>query len=805
MKYIIGCIFISFFLNVSATAQAIKCNGCCGDYEFELKDGSNDEIDLVMPLRVINQGAKVYSNPEGGKFKDTMNFGVTLEAMKISNSLSKGRVLVKLPGEEIKTLGWMDRTDLLCRDLPLKDGNLERKMFIKTRATDSIKGSEVPAFDSSSGNGIKAFLSRFELYFIIAEDLISKRYLLTPDYSLKPEGPLTGWVDKENGIPWNSTLALRPSDDTKQTWIYKTKDAALSDNGKKGADAWPTVGNIDSRWYTFKHHIPILKKEKYNGLDYYFIAAPTVAVEAKRSYGIASSFGVGTNPFKKMPVIGKLQNFKNVDIFFLVDGTKSMLPNIKKVRAVVENIRNQLIKQQGWGQTKFRWGFRVFRDSYVYDECESNKSSNCPCTEAGVCEGIPFTIKNCGTKKSGRNEWENFRNEFWKISMTDKLYGDDYWESFYDGLRQTIIDMQGCPDHTKLLFVIGDCGNKQSGNVPQDIVRGMKDYYQRLLPIFIQAKDRKLGTNYQQAYKDYKKQSLEILRRILPDDLAYEKFFISLDDVDDQSLFRKLEHNIAGISKSSEINELIAALEGGTPLLSYINNKKTEGDLPILYWKWVESLGDELGDQKTKRIYHKVVYGYIPVSDEWVEEFWLNKEDLMKWIRILRNYKSLSHTKTSRLREKFTDMMVEDIGQLLGKPPWEETGETVSEYIEKRKLPLPIHTDSPLLQYTYKEMREEIPRCELWRLFKWCDSIYKVLLNVHANPTMKVDFKLVKDTSANCGGISRKGEKIPLLVMDKRPQFLAGNDILNLGSNSYSYEHEFHNITIYWIPKDFLP
>jgi len=187
----------------------------------------------------------------------------------------------------------------------------------------------------------------------------------------------------------------------------------------------PVIGNLDRRWYTFKHHIPIIDKVQYKSKYFYKIAAPTVAVavdpgkeaeestpttsDQKGALGVQAAIGDDTNTFAFMNGLNELEKLKFVDVFFLVDATKSMGPYIDQVFDVIKHIQSSLEKKSGWKGTTFRYGFRVYRDTYDKVNCKK-----------GVCEGLPLNSKNCTKNVAEDNSWESFLSEFSKIKATPK-------------------------------------------------------------------------------------------------------------------------------------------------------------------------------------------------------------------------------------------------------------------------------------------------------------------------------------------------------------------------------------------------
>lgn len=789
-------VFLLFILAVPASAEGKPEAGSCVGFEFQTYQDDETKIDYIVPLRVICDNAKVFGDANGTREVKHVSYGEVLRATRVSNSRSKGRIEVTGFGSN-SPLGWMERDDLLCYNRPLKgpDG-LERKVFIRTPPSPGGK-SGIPAYSSPAGTSTSDTvrnLSRFQLYFVFAEDNKTARYLLARDYSLTTDSVLTGWVDKNNGIEWNSTYAIRPADDVDRTYIYKSKEAAQS---RLRTDACPVVGNRDNRWYKYISRIPILSLEEYGGKEYYKVAAPTIGVDT------------AVNPFETLQ-LDKVLQLKDVDVFFLIDATKSMEPYIQGVLDTARFIARNLSKQPGWRETTFRYGFLVFRDTYAASSrtCSGEKCSGCD--DRGVCEGLALS----DSASAGTNGINTFEELLAKVRTTDEVT-DDYPEALFDGIRQALRDIAPCPDHVKMLFVIGDCGGKEE-KVPSDIISCM-NRFDRICPIFIQTNNLADDPNtnisypedYRSSYNMFSNHALQVLRGVLAREVRGEKeqrsitpeeFMISLDEITESStkdLVQKATHRVSDYSNSTNANELIDALHSGQALLEYVDNKMVEGDLPILYLNWIANLCDEFPQQCRERVSHRVDEGYVDASEQWTEEMWIQSTDLDSWMGILRRIEGISTT--SEVRDALISALTVGIQESVGLPPWPDArkaGESLEEYIRRRGGALPIRKKSPLMQYSYEDLTE-VQECELYRLVNWSKSIYRVLASVNADPTMKANFTLRVENPTTCPNMSRKGRKIPRLLKGEKEKL--GRD------NNYSYDHESEGIVIYWLPKEFLP
>lgn len=235
--------------------QTIIFDGSCNGFSFPMA-GDGQNISTSWPLRVLRDDAPVYSDANGSRINTRLKFADVLDPVRISDRPDSGRVLVSesgsLPGE---SLGWMDRQELLCQIEALKnDKQLDRKAFIKTPPEPEIQGrvktSSVPAYRCYQGRCRKNIsLSGFQMYFIVAEN--SHQYLLSEQYNLVLGPPLIGWVNKDNIIPWNSSVQVRPAESVGYVLAYSD----LSSAREKRQPIKITGGNI---WYKFPLHLPLL-------------------------------------------------------------------------------------------------------------------------------------------------------------------------------------------------------------------------------------------------------------------------------------------------------------------------------------------------------------------------------------------------------------------------------------------------------------------------------------------------------------------------------------------------------------------
>ncbi|RKZ91263.1 MAG: hypothetical protein DRR19_07710 [Candidatus Parabeggiatoa sp. nov. 1] len=774
-------LLLSHFVPASVQAK----DGSCKGHTFPVqRDGKS--INTSWPLRVLRQNTPVYYDAGGSRSKTTLKFGTVLDALRISDSQTQGRVEVCesgcLPGE---SLGWMDREDLLCDIYPLKnDKGLERKAFIKTppqpeiveEGKHRVKKTTVTAYscyDSTCKTSYNS-LSRFEMYFIVAEK--PQRYLLADKYNLLMAPPLVGWVDKKRIVPWNTTLQLRPKENVNYIRAFPNLNPSA-----RGVKIDPTAA-VDlaggNTWYKFPLHVPLLDIKNYG--KYYHVSAPGIGMK-----------GFDVEEMNQQTAV--VEKLKHVDVFFLLDGTHSMQASLDAAKKFARQIVNELSNQHDYRETHFRFGFRVYRDDFQGARWPGDES---------IGEGLPLS-GICQPKANiTQDNQATFNRKIFPVKESDERGDEDpsYEENLFRGIRQAIQDMGNCPNRLKLLFVIGDHGDNQ-GQSHKLIQRLTQTFTHSVRLFFIQApNDKPYNAEYQTAYNLFQTQANSILAQVYPG-MDYRGNLKKLNPGTVNQIMAQLAtevvQQVSNHSTSSTINEVIQKLRAGQSVKEIIEQGMREGDLPVLYWQLLKKdLCQTVDEQCEHPVDHRVIDAYIPVSDDLVEEIWIISRDLDNWKSLLRPlFKNIQGKPFDAQKREFVRVLKEELMRILGEPLLAQAGETLADVL-KRKSGLPVREHSPLMQYTVKEIRN-MQRCEFQRLTKWVESIYTLLNRLTASPTFKVAYSLANFPDSQCPRVSAKGRNIKRLTLAP-PKALGPND-------EYRYDHSFRKDTIFSIPKDFLP
>jgi hypothetical protein len=813
-----------------ATQQQLSEEGDCANFDFS-PYMQNGKLTLSIHLRVLRDKAKVYPTAETQQPNKTLEFGKTLMHR---GELSNGRIKVATLGMgKDQQLGWVSRKDLLCTSKPIinPEKGLEKKFYIKTENRKRKPGE--PAFinaypmPAAQCNGKCRELSRFTMYFIV--DQHKDWYLLADDYHITL--PLVGWVQKKDGYLWDTAYGLRPRDDLKYVdeqgnesegaeCVYQSLDDAINKH-----HCMPVLGG--NSWYQGFVRIPLLDIVDSKGNHIPPKNLTDKKASPKAFYKVALAVpGVGvTKDFQMTPkTLGdpsiNLEPMKFIDVFFLIDGTDSMQSVIETIRGkngkpgLVQNIANTLEGAENFKGAKFRFGFRVYRDIYSGDK---NLGQGLP-LEAQHCEELPDDYLEKNRKK--------FQDQIADVQASDYFSGPrNYPENLFGGLKQVLNrDLRSCPGHTKLLFIIGDHGYSRGAvtmNHLRQFITRLKRDKGRFATFFIQTPNKTSTARkpdaYKQAYGMYCNQGYEFLQIVLegksrskndnylfrlqdesaspnPTDTQCEQY----QQIPANQLGNHILEQIKGFSNTRILSELTVDLRGGKALKKAIESlQRKHTDVPGLFWDFVEDGNCEiLGKQCDKSVYDVTFKGYIPVSDNISLDVWMIGNQLENFQKILQNFRKLGPIIDKR--EEMVRTLVEALTIRVMKPAI-QPGEKIANYIQ-RKAGLPVSRNTILLSYDpEKQLKHEsiVPDCELERLVVLATKMEKMLSIIYEGyyrpiPQLK---PYPKDT---CTRASEIGKRIPFFSGRITKKRLGEDD-------TYSYEHGFRGMTIYWVPEEYLP
>ncbi|GAB0056391.1 hypothetical protein SIID45300_00697 [Candidatus Magnetaquicoccaceae bacterium FCR-1] len=853
--------------------------GSCATFDFS-GFYQNDKLQWAGVARVLRNNAPLFDAATGEKKTGSLPFNQQAEIQEEKKDRVKIRAFRFKDRPE--TTGWVAKSDLLCRNLPIKsDSGLEMKFFIKTSTVARDDSGQEPKVQPYQDPELKECVggaghcregaSRFHMYFVFDET--DKAVLLADRYRLEEDGILLGWVDKGNGFLWNNAFSLRPKETLtspdQQTpgtlCTYENLDDAVNRNA---AACQPVVGGKE--WFRSSLRIPVLDmvnaKNQHvapSGIDgeggqrlFYKVALARPGLVGRR----VNEEKVAISPTLASRILPEYKNLsakKKVDIFFLLDATASMEPVIDAVRGtsdksgVIQEIIHTLKNTQGFKETQFRFGFRVYRDPYA-DKLFPGTPGD------GIGEGHPFNDHCEQDAATQKTEFAKFEEAIAKVKVTQGDTEDDYQENLYGGLEQALkSDMTACPDHLKLLFVIGDSGYT-STRVESDrrgrghavakydhpvtrealgkLLRGGAEAGAKsnnVIPFFIQTPYKgelmKHAQSYRLAYEQFEAQTRHLLEQSLPaTDVqagAVKDHWFRLEE---EKLISRLVTKVETLSSSALIDEIILDVRGGAALNAVIDRLRRERiDIPGVYWHILQrgSCG-ELGRQCEDRVYDTTRIGYIEADDKVAEELWISSGALSSWIRILKGFEGYFDLPENQLRRALISAMLLGLQQEIRRPPIDVAGETPAEYAQRRGG-LPVRRHSPLLSYPVPSLSAEnttrnkdgrlvvldaknnpmkdkagqeilaAPACELRRLALWAIKS-KELLEIVERDHVRPVYKALPHQPRQCPDATTNGRALPQ-INEAISQTPLGPD------KNYRFGHEIGGMRGYWVPQEYLP
>jgi hypothetical protein len=791
----------------------------CGEASFRdsyfITDGHktfDDERNHALALRLKTA---VYQDSAGeARAPKTLGFG---ELVRIIDP-GEGTQRLRIKDNSGQPVGWVDRASVLCATYPLRDvggTGLYKRAIVRTDTAlqGQVVGKKLyqtplgAPGETSRCDGPCAEASRFQWFFVYAEE--NEHYLISESANLgSTSGRVLGWLPKKDGYSWNTALGIRPIEELaspngdppradpahpdqtpheRYVCAYETEQKLLAG---KPEDCSQILGG--RRWY---------------GLD----VRMAVLQQTPRFYEVLFS-----NAQSAGRDLGQVaQGLNNLDVFFVLDGTKSMQGAINAIKVLMTQINERMKSKTGNGGV-VRYGFRVYRDSNAKTRVDGVSNS----------EALPLNKAACD--KSNKPE---FDTAFAPVKAYDPEEDDDFSENTFGGLVQASEDISGCPNNAKLVFVIGDAGydadKQRSRNFPafaeQQIAQrfsiktqGSKFVTQPVLVFIETPKEKAQLSNqsaYDKAYGAFETQGKTILSQLYAGTkLANDNNFILLS----QDLMAgaagqsaAIEQTIARIDsllRPDAVREIMAGVQRGQSLEQVIEQLRNNSTLniPIKYLDFVEeSLCRQLGDQCHSQVKEAVNHAYVPADDKIVPEVLLSKDQLNSWIKILNEYKSFSSSVAGqRGRESLVNALWSAIGTIV-VVDMQNDGVSLADRLQFA-AGLPAAGHSHLMQYSDSDLRNTnlVPACEIENLKQYAAKKYEVLNIPYGTDgrSKPVFVQAPWPDDAACP-MSAKGKAVPFIDGDVRPQNLnrAGQQ------TSYSLMHRRANESFFWLPVDDLP
>lgn len=319
----------------------------------------------------------IYSKPifDGGR--KLQGKSLTFMEPLLVKEVKKNWLRVYSPDEE-NDLGWISSKNvILSQFAQLNEKSTPKKALILVTISDIKPGSAVikelaknyfyskPQISSSNKNGKSA--KKFEIYYIIKE---------TPDMVLlsridKLEGSaitlkerVPGWLPRVNITPWDHRVCLELNYGSDIYDAYKNDSLPVFHDEKRYIDKFledPTFDLSGAKDFVMKWYKVDKKRAKPYRMRMPIIENYDEQPNVKKVAAIASLAGQEKKQADVKEKLIKAQNrIKNVNIMFIVDGTKSM----KNYFPAVANGIKKIIKNNELtgANANLRFGLAVYRD-----------------------------------------------------------------------------------------------------------------------------------------------------------------------------------------------------------------------------------------------------------------------------------------------------------------------------------------------------------------------------------------------------------------------------------------------------------
>ena len=413
-------LFAGLTVIAAPPAQATVYGGCAS-YDFNAgnslgKIDADGNIVRTGLVPVIHHKVPIYAQPnQGAETGETLEFNQRINIVRREGKFIQVKQNIRDP----QALGWVHGDHLLCNHQPIISGetNLAQKFYIRTRKSQrgeklntiqAAPSSDMGGPDDCAGSIRCRELSRFSLYFVHAVDLGQQpeRLLLVNRFSVDSNATMIGWVTFSNTDPelrdgylWETRFGVRPREDL----VFETDDPSLgvkagderficvytdkSEANQPGCNL-PLLGG--DRWFSYPIRVPVLGREG----DFFRVVLPVASVEGGSTQDI---FGQEQSLSK---ALSKLQKLRNVDVFFLIDGTQSMDPHIEAIvgskpgEGILPAVRKAFEADDRFNGVQVRYGFRVYRD--LYDGT------------GGVGEGYPLGSNCDPSERELREDYQAF-------------------------------------------------------------------------------------------------------------------------------------------------------------------------------------------------------------------------------------------------------------------------------------------------------------------------------------------------------------------------------------------------------------
>lgn len=385
-----------------------------------------------------------FTAPGSTKVYKKLAFNEKVRIAKIENGYAlvysepKEQAIYPALSSQIDWKGWIPMTKLLLwNTCPANRKGIYEKAMLCANIDENLGNGNLGKLfkDPQNTKKYEGLSINFNYYFVMKRE--GSMVLLATQNTMNGDSykVLYGWVDQNSYVEWNQRSCLEP------TWEIEDVEF-FAKNGVK-------VNIYDDRSMQSKASYITFTKKNTAGYDPYMYRMNGATLRYPildnsldnawncstfSSTGSKGAINAGTTEIKKDDAIFKknLDELANIKIAIVIDGTRSMEKYFPAVRDAIKEFTSFFKKTD-----KVQVGVLIYRDKQDGDY---------------VTESFPMTSPN----NPALAEFLNTGGQYGiKSSPKDKSLE----ESLYYGINKALDSFSFRPEHSNMMFVIGDCGN----------------------------------------------------------------------------------------------------------------------------------------------------------------------------------------------------------------------------------------------------------------------------------------------------------------------------------------------------------
>ena len=377
---------------------------------------------------------------------DALAFNERVRIAKIENGYAlvynepKEQAIYPAISSQIVWKGWIPMNRLLLwNTCPANRKGIYEKAMLCANIDENLDNGNLGKLfkDPKNTKKFEPLSINFNYYFIMKRE--GKMVLLATQNTMNGDSykVLYGWVDENSYVAWNQRSCLEPTWEIESVELFAkngTKVNIYEDSGMRNKASYITFTRKNNSEYD-----PYMYRMSGSSLRYPILDNSTNTLwncSTFSSAGTGGAINAGTTETKKTDTIFKktLDELSNIRIAIVIDGTKSMEKYFPAVRDAVKEFN-----------TFFQKSDNVQVGVLIYRDMQDGEF---------VTESFPMT-------NPGNPELANFLNSGGRYGIKSSPKDRTMEEALYYGIDKALDTFGFKPQHSNMMFVIGDCGNSE--------------------------------------------------------------------------------------------------------------------------------------------------------------------------------------------------------------------------------------------------------------------------------------------------------------------------------------------------------